>query len=207
MNKKLGLTVILTLASLLLFASNVSFSGGYSKVSLQDNNHIVTLSQGSLVETGDFRITADTIELYGENYRYVRCTGNVEILEKSSSMAVKCTSLSYDRDTSVLTSDGWIEIDDPENEAQLSGAWLEYNSETSIMKIQMNARISKDTDKGILSCTSDFIEFNNDEMTLQLKGDSHAVWGDDAYSANIMLVDIDNEEIQLFDSISGEIHG
>jgi len=207
MNKRLtALLITITVASM-LFASTVTFSGGYSKVSLQDNNRTVTLSEGAVVDTGDFHITSTTIQLYGEDYRYVRCTGNVKVTETESSMTLSCSKLTYDRETSVLLSDGWIEVDDPEDGARLSGAWLEYNSETSTMKLQISASIEKDTDKGLLNCTSDTIEFNSEKNTLVLKGQSHVVWGDDTYSANIITVDIDNEEITLYDSISGEIHG
>lgn len=207
MNKKFLFFAIILLTAATAFASDVFFEGGYSKVSLQDNNHMVTLTEGARVRTEDFQITADTIELYGKDYRFVRCSGNVEAYESKTGITLKCASIVYDRETSILTSDGWITIDDPEDDAILSGSWLEYNSETSIMKLQMKAKIVKDTDNGLLTCTSDSMEFNLDLMTLALKGASNVIWGDDSYKANIIMVDVDKEEIVLYDTISGEING
>lgn len=203
---------LLTVAAALLVcfalnASDVRFSGGNSRVSLQENNKIVTLSDPGIVNTEDFDIRSDSIQLYGEDYRYVKCDGNVEVLKKDDNLTLKCTSLTYDRQLSVLVSDGWASIDDPEHEAQLSGARVEYDSNLGLMKVQMGASIKKETSDGLLSCSADSIEFDSQAMTLNLKGKAHVVWDDDVYGANVIMIDIDNKQIALYQSITGEIHG
>lgn len=199
--------VTVLLACFALNASNVKFSGGNSRVSLQENNKIVTLSDPGIVSTDDFDIRADSIQLYGENYRYVKCVGSVEVVKKDDNLKLNCTSLTYDRELSVLVSDGWATVDDPEHEAQLSGARVEYDSNLGLMTVQMGASIKKETSKGLLTCSADSIEFDSEAMTLNLKGKAHVVWDDDVYGANVIMVDIDNEQIALYESITGEIHG
>lgn len=189
------------------FASSVTFTGGYTKVSLQDNDHRVMLTEGAKVHTEDVDLDAQTIELYGEDYCFVNCRDEVVVKEKKRGITLTCADLLYDRNTNTLISDGWVEIEDPENEAQLSASWFEYNTDTSVMKLQMKASIKKDTDSGLLSCTADSIEYNADEQTLTLKGSANVNWGSDTYSASMIIVDIDTEDISLHGSISGEVHG
>lgn len=206
-NKKWILAIALLLLCARGFCADITFKGGYSSVSLQDGNHRVTLSNGARVETDDFSIVSDKIELYGDNYRYVQCTGNVIIIQKDKDIELKCTNLVFDRDLEILTINGWVEVDDREHEAKLSGAWLEYNTETNIMKIQMRAKIEKNTDDGLLSANADSIEFDNENQTLVLKGSSTVLWDGNNYSASVMMVDIEDKEITLYDSITGEING
>lgn len=190
-----------------LFASDITFSGGYTKVSLQDGNHTVTLSEEAKVETEEIMLCADSVELYGPDYCYVSCKGNVDVTEKERDIKLSCTNLFYNRNDSTLLSNGWIEIEDVNNEAQLSGSWLEYSTDTSIMKLQIQAQINKNTDSGLLSCTADSIEYDADNQKLILKGYSKVSWGDDHYEASMIIVDIDTEDITLHGSISGEVNG
>ena len=204
---KTALVLILLFVCSCVFASSVSFSGGYTKVSLQDGDHRVLLSEGANVKTDDVDLEAESIELYGKDYSFVNCTGNVKVSEKKRNISLTCKDLLYDRSNNTLLSDGWIEIDDPGNDAHLSASWFEYNTDTSVMKLQMRAKIKKDTDSGLLSCTADSIEYNADDQTLTLKGSANVTWGEDSYSASMIIVDIDTEDISLHGSISGEVHG
>lgn len=189
------------------FASDIRFSGGYTKVSLQDGNRTVELSDGAKASTDTINIEADKVFLYGQDYRYTDCTGNVKVRETEHNLEVKATSLFYDREQESLLANGWIEIDDAENEAQLSGAWFEYSINDRIMVLQMKATIIKNTERGILSCKADSIEYNAEKQTLELRGNADVSWGTDSYKASYILVNIDTEEVVLQGSITGEING
>lgn len=191
----------------LISASSISFSGGHTSVSLQEGNRRIELSGGASVSTDNIEITSDLIELYGDDYNYVRCTGNVNIKETSRDISLACPSLLYDRTSELLISDGWVEIEDLSHNAKLSAARFEYNTKTSVMKLQMRARMEMDTDNGILTCTADSIEYNADEQTATVKGFANIVWGDNSYKASMIIVNIETEEITLYGSISGEVNG
>lgn len=188
-------------------ASNINFSGGFTKVSLQDGNHTVTLSDPAKVDCEDVSISADTIDLYGTDYNYVRCTGNVVVREEQRNITMSCPMLVYNRSKEELLSDGWIEIDDTQHEVKLSGAWLEYDKDKGIMLLQMQATIEKDTEDGLMTCKADSIEYNSDNQTVTLKGSANVIWGDDTYKASIITVNLDTEEVILHGSISGEVNG
>lgn len=207
MKNRLIFTILVLFAAIGLSAEPITFSGGTTKVSLQDGDHRVNLSGGANVQTEKVTLSSDSVELYGEDYSYVDCTGSVKVTEKERNISISCANLFYNRTENMLISDGWIEIDDPEHEATLSGSWFEYNTDTSVMKLQMQARIRKNTDSGMLVCSSDSIEYNADEQTLILKGSAVVTWGDDTYKASMIVVDIDTEDISLHGSISGEVNG
>lgn len=190
-----------------LSASEIKFSGGYTRASLQDSNKRVELSGGANAETDSLAIVSDNMLIYGEDYRYVECTGNVKATEKDHMTEISAGAVFYDREENRVISDGWIEINDPENEAILSGAWFEFSLDERVITLQIRASITKITEKGTLSCTADSIEYRAEEQTLELKGNAKIKWGSDSYSATYVLVDIDTEDVTLHGSIEGEIHG
>ncbi len=206
-NKMFLFLLLLFFFSSSVHASNINFSGGFTKVSLQDGNHTVTLSDPANVDCEDVSISADTIDLYGTDYNYVKCTGNVVVREEKRNITMSCPMLVYNRSKEELLSDGWIEIDDTQHEVKLSGAWLEYDKNNGIMLLQMQATIEKDTEDGLMTCKADSIEYNSDNQTVTLKGSANVIWGDDTYKASIITVNLDTEEVVLHGSITGEVNG
>ena len=146
----------------------ISFSGGYTKVSMQQGNKSVSLTGGAKVNTDRVELSADSMKLYGENYRFITCTGDVRANEHENGISFISPDIFYDRETGVVRSDSWIEIQDPKNQASLSGAWFEYNMETSIMKLQIMARIIKIAEEKMMVCRADAIEYNGKEKTVSL---------------------------------------
>ena len=211
MNSLKRITTVIFLAILLntaiVFASNVTFSGGYTKVNLQEGNKFVSLSGGANISADGLVIEADEIELYGEDYKYVSCTGNVTVKDDERGLSLQCPSLSYNREEEKIVSDGWIEIEDTENEATLSGAWFEYDTKSTLLKLQMMAKIVKVTEDGLMTCNADSIEFNNETQTVTLKGNAKVQWNGNTYQAALIIVDLENNGITMHGSIIGEVNG
>jgi lipopolysaccharide export system protein LptA len=199
--------LVILLNGAIVFASNVTFSGGYTKVNLQEGNKSVSLTGGANISADGLIIQADEIELYGADYKYVSCKGNVKVKDEERGIALTCPSLSFDREEEKIISDGWIEIQDTKNEATLSGAWFEYNTKSTLMKIQMMAKIVKVTDDGLMTCNADSIEFNNETQTVTLKGNAKIEWNGNTYSAALIIVDLENNGITMHGSITGEVNG
>ena len=189
------------------FASEISFSGGFTKVSLQEGYRTVKLSEGAKVTSDDIELVAGEIDLSGENYRFVDCKGLVKVKEKSKKITIMSPSLSFDRQKNLIVADGWVEVEDLGNEAVLSCGKLEYDNLSQIMKLSMYAKIVKSTDNGLLTCRADSIVYDSKAQTLTLKGSSDIVWGESRYSAAIISVNLETEEIQLYGSISGDVNG
>ena len=203
MKRFLTIMAILTLAACCLYAGEISFSGGYTKVSMQQGNRSVTLSGGATVKTDAVELSSDTIELYGENYRYVSCTGNVKAEEKENGISFSSPDIFYDRETGIVRADSWIEIQDTEHEASLSGAWFEYDMNNSVMKLQIMAKILKIADGKLMICRADDIEYNGKEQQVTLRGNASVTWNDDTYKAAMIVVDLDTNDISLYGTITG----
>lgn len=203
----LTILALLAFAALPLAADTISFNGGYTKVDLQEGKKSVTLSGGATVSTDQVDLESDSISIYGENYRYVSCTGNVSAVEKEHSISFKSPTLFYDRTNGKVTSDSWIEIQDNENQAALSGAWFEFDMQKRFIKLQMMARVIKVTDEGLMVCRADSIEYDGENNMVSLKGGATVNWNDDTYSAAMITVNLDTNEITLYGSISGEFNG
>lgn len=207
MKNRIRVTVLMLLICPILFASTISFSGGYSEVSFQDGKHTVLLSGGANIATEDITLKSESVYLYGDDYSYVDCNGKVEVYDIKNNITLETTSLFYDRIENNLIADGWITIQDPDDEANLSGSWLEYNLDSQIMTIQMMATITKDTDDGPMECKADSITFNCKTQMVTLRGNAKVDWGDDHYSASVITVNLDTEEITLHGTITGEVNG
>ena len=205
--KFLIIFLIIVLNEAIVYASNINFSGGRTKVNLQEENRSVSLSEGAKVSADGLTITADAIELYGTDYKYVKCTGNVAVSDEERKISLSCPSLSFDRESGKIMSDGWIEIQDTKNEATLSGAWFEYDINTTLIKMQMMAKVVKVTDDGLMTCQADSIEFNNEAQTITLKGNAQIQWNENTYKAALIIVDLKDYGITMHGSITGEVNG
>ena len=198
---------ILCLCALPAFSSDISFSGGYTKVDMQQGNRRVILSGGAKVSTDKVELLSDSIELYGDNYRYVTCTGNVRATEEENGISFTSPNIQYDRELGVVRSDSWIEIQDTKNQVALSGAWFEYDMDKSLMRLQMMAKIIKVTDQGLMVCRADSIEYDGEANTVSLKGNASVSWNNDTYKAAMIVVDLNTNAISLYGTITGEFNG
>lgn len=184
----------------------ISFSGRYTRARMVEGSEEVELSGDAWIETGGTRIEADEIQIYGENFRYARCTGNVIVRDDNQEITLYCTSLSYDRETSTSEVSGWVEMEDRRNELIARGAYMKNNGEEGISVIQIAARIIKDTDKGQMLCRTDTAEYNSKERILVLLGNSSVYWNDDTYKASKITIDLETNDIELEGNVSGTIY-
>lgn len=207
-HRKTILTIIMLILPILaIVASEITFSGGYTKIDMQQGNRRVILSGGAHVSTGTVDLVSDSIELYGDNYRFVTCTGNVSATETERGISFTTPALVYDRTDGTVRSDGWIEIQDTQHEVALSGAWFEYDMNSRFMKLQMMAKILKVTDEGLMVCRADSIEYDGEANTVALKGNATVSWNNDTYKAAMIIVDLNTNGISLYGTISGEFNG
>lgn len=207
MKKTLLVLALFAMVLLPSFCAEIRFSGGHTKVSLKEGDRSVSLSGGALVETQDIRLEAQSIELYGPDYCYASCTGEVKALQSAEGISLTSPSLFYDRSKGLVQSDSWIEIQDTKNEASLSGAWFEYDMKAGLIKLKMMAKIIKVTDKGLMVCRADSIEFDSKAKTVTMKGSAKVDWNGDNYSAAMIVVDLESNGISMYGDISGEVNG
>ena len=206
MRKFLALIALIVLPAL-LFADNITFSGGTSSIVLRDGRENVVLSGGASVTVESMEISADSITLSGDNWRYVSCSGNTTVKDESRGISIRTSSIWYDRENERILISSWYEIDDTENEVSATGASLEYLLDEENLRLDKDVTLLKATDDGIMRCNAESVLFSRSRNTLELRGSATVDWDGDRYEAEVISVDLDTDSISLDGRIRGTING
>ncbi|MFP4644874.1 MAG: hypothetical protein ACLFM0_11010, partial [Spirochaetales bacterium] len=166
-----------------------------------DGRERTVLSGNARVRSDRFNITADEIELYGDDFRYVRSSGSFRIEELERGLVLTGGSLFVDRERDLMRVEGSAEMEDRENELIVRGGFLEFRGEEELTIVQIGVRILRDD----LVTRSEFARYRRDADELELSGLPRIVWRDDEYSASRIVVDLDTDEINLRGEVQAEL--
>lgn len=188
-------------------AETVTFSGGATKLVMKEGRESVSLTGGAQIESGSMIVSADTIELSGEEYRYVTCRGSVILADEDRGITLTTHTLFYDREEETVSVPGYVEIDDKKNQVQASSFRLAYDIQGARMELEVSVLLLRHTDSGAMVCQSDTLSFDRDEEKLNMWGNARVQWDGDRYEAQRIEVDLKSEEIVMKGAIKGVIGG
>jgi lipopolysaccharide export system protein LptA len=198
----------LALASVLLFACSAlaqadsfAFSGDSTTMTLAEGGQHALLTGHGRVESQDLRITADSIELFGKDFVYASCHGNVHVVDARRGLDLTSQDLFYDRDRKIARIRGNATMADVKNEMVVKGGFIEDNDKEQITIVQIGVRIFK---KDIV-CRAEFARYQRDKKILELSGMPWVSKGGDVYQAARITVNLDTEEISLEGSVQGTL--
>ncbi|WP_422480319.1 LptA/OstA family protein [Pleomorphochaeta sp. DL1XJH-081] len=201
------LLLLFTMVGSLSGATPISFRGGYTRAVMREGRESILLSQGAVVSVGSIQFEAQRIELIGPQARYIVGEGSVRITDTDNNIIINCNEISFDRETEQLLVDGWVEIQDLENEVVASGAYLSYNRTKGLMKLQIAAKLLRHTDSGPMVCRADSIEYDRNAMLLALIGNSEVTWKNDSYRSSVTTINLQTDEIVMEGTIKGTVNG
>lgn len=204
--KKIALLMIL-MSSMLLFAADLSFSGGKSSLSLKEGKEEVVLSDGAYVSVDDISIESDKITLGKKGWTEVRCEGKTVIEDTKNMLEIRCSGLWFDRTDERILVSGWFEIDDNKNEISATGSSLEFDMKAERLLIDKDVTLLKVTDDGVMKCRAESVIFDRANQSLSLRGNASVVWNGDEYYAEAISVDLNTDTISLDGRIKGSING
>ena len=188
-------------------AETINFAGSYTRASLKDGNQAISLSGGAWVKMGNVQIDAESIDIYGEQSRFLSCRGKVILVELAEKITLHSNVLNYDRKTSSLTVNGWAELIDKKNELIAKGAYLRNEQEKKLLLIQINVSIIMATDDDEeMYCRTDSALFDSESNTLELTGNAEVLFKGSLYEASRILINLDTNEIIMEGGVSGNIH-
>ena len=205
--KKITVLLALILTVNVLFSAPVTFSGGYSKVSLKEGRRSVSLTGGATVSAEGMVITSDSVTLTGDDYDVVECTGTIEIKDEEKGLSIKTTALYYDRTAERLLISAWCEVSDSVNELEAGAGAVSYDLRNEVLSLEMAARLMKATASGLRSARAERITFDRGADTLTLQGNAEVEWNRNSYRAKLITINLTTEEIRLEGRIEGEVHG
>ncbi len=188
-------------ACLSSFAEDFSFSADTMSGAMVKGRERAILSGNAVVVSGDMTITADRIELYGDEFRFAECSGRVLVVDDERGLRLTTERLFYDRRDKLSRLTGPSVMEDRQNKVVIKGDYIENDDQRKIAIVQINVRILKEN----LSCRAEFARYDRAAKTLELTGSPMVRREGDEYRASTILVDLDTEDIVLDGAVSGNV--
>ncbi len=180
-------------------AETFSYSGDSVRATLAKGSERAVLTGHATVRSDNVLITADEIELLGEDFTVALATGSVRVADAKRGIDLTASDLWYDRDTKIARIRGNAEMADLENEIVVKGGFLEDRDEEGLTIIQIGVRIFRKE----LVCRSEFAKYWRDKKILELTGMPWVSRKGDEYRATKITINLDTEEIVLEGSVQG----
>ena len=182
-----------------------TFSSDKTSIVMAKGDEKTILSGNAHITSDSTDITADTIELFGDNLRYAKCSGNVTAIDEDQGIKLKTSRLFYDRDKKRLVIKAYAEMIDQKNEIVVKGGYFENLADDDITIIQIGVRILKSSEDGTLTARSEFARYDRKEKILNLSGMPVVYKNNDEFQASRITINIDTDEIELFGDVSGSV--
>lgn len=197
----LALLFLLLLPGTAGAAESFSFSSDRLTTVTAEGRERSLLKGNARVVSESTEITADRIEIFGEDSRDIICTDNVRVVDSEQGIRLESHKLFYDRELDIIRIDGYASMVDKKNELLVEGGFLENRGEENITIIQIGVRIMKPD----MVSRSEFARFDREEEILELSGNPHVIWKGDEYRASRIVMNLDTEEITLEGSVQGTV--
>ncbi len=200
--KKL-LTILLSLSFAIMHVNSetITFSADSMNGIAGSKKDTTILTGNAFVKTGTMEIKADTIELSGEEFRYITATGSVNGINEESQMDFKCGKMKYDRTTKIAQLEDSVTLIDKVNEVSAEAQLIEYNqtSEIAIMQIEVSIK-QKDN-----VCNSAYAIYRKEAQILEMSGNPKIVQGKDSFRAQEIILNLESQEITLDGRVKGTV--
>jgi lipopolysaccharide export system protein LptA len=195
------LAVLLLAAAPLLCADTFTYAGDSATTILAEGSQHALLTGHARVDTQDLRITADRIELFGKDFIYAQCNGNVRVVDTKRGLDLSSRELFYDRDRKIARIKGNAVMSDLKNEMVVKGGFIEDRDTEQITIVQIGVRIFKKD----IACRAEYAKYWREKKILELSGMPWVSKGTDVYQAARITINLDTEDISLEGDVQGTI--
>ncbi|MCF7929433.1 MAG: organic solvent tolerance protein OstA [Spirochaetales bacterium] len=199
--RALELFTLLLITAAFLPAESLEFQGNTMTTVLTGGEEHTVLRGNAVIKTESTEITAEEIELYGDDFRYARCRQNVEVIQEEKGLLITCSNLFYDRRLDLSRIQGRSVLEDRDNEVVIKSGFLEYDGEKDIALMQIGVRILGEDFAG----RSEFARYDKERQVMELSGMPVVNWKDDTYRASRIVIDLEADEISLEGEVRGEV--
>lgn len=195
------ISIIFALLPAMIFCEEITFTADFMSGTAGSKTDTTTLEGNATVQTSSMNISADAIELSGEDFRFITATGTVSGSITESQMDFTCGKLKYDRQTKVAQLEDAVHLVDVANEVTADAQIIEYNqnSETAVMQIEITLT-QKDN-----VCTSAFAIYKKSEQKLEMSGNPKIQQGTDSFRAQEITLNLETQEITLDGRVKGTV--
>lgn len=184
-----------------LSAETINFSADYMKGTAGSKTDSTTLEGNAFVKTDTMEIKADSIELSGDDFRFITAEGNVKGTNSESQLEFDCGRMKYDRKTKIARLEDSVHLVDTANNVTADAQIIEYNqdSETAVMQIAITLKQKDNT------CTSAYAIYRKKAQMLEMSGNPKIVQGKDTFRAQEITLNLESQEITLDGRVRGTV--
>lgn len=200
--KKAFLAAVLSIFSVLAFCEKISFHADRMTGSTKKNSSdVTTLSGNAAVSTDNMELHADTIEISGKNFRYIKASGNISGKIKDSQMDFTCQNMTYDREKKVAVLQNSVHLVDKKNNVTADAEIIDYSQLTDIAVLQINVVMIQNSN----TCTAAHAVYRKKEQTLTMSGNPTVQQGNDKFRAQEIQLNLKTNEITLDGRVRGSV--
>ena len=178
-----------------------SFAADRMETVLAEGREHTLLSGNATLISRDTRISAATIELFGEEFAAARAAGGVRVVNAARGIELRSETLEYDRADQIVRIPANAVLVDREHELVIKGGFLEHWEQRDQTIIQIQVRILGED----LVARAEFARYDRGRQTLELSGLPVVTWKGDEFRASFITIDLDAERIELEGAVSGHI--
>jgi lipopolysaccharide export system protein LptA len=182
-------------------ADPFEFAGDRVSSSFTAGRERTILTGHARIVSGNLEIQADTIELWGQSYRFAACNGGVTVHDRKKNLLLKSDTMDYDRTLKTSRFRGLGEMEDADHGVTVRAGLFDYDETTEKVVIQTGVRIFK----GDLVCRSEYAIYDRTSDSLELTGLPEVNKKRDVYRAGSIRVNLKTEDVLLDGRVSGMI--
>ena len=162
---------------------------------------ITVLMGNAEVRSDNLLLRADTIEIHGDDNRFIDCIGNVWGYDEEREIIFQTDRLRYDRTLRIARLEGNSTLEDRQNELVARARFIEYDEDNEIALLQISVRLFKDN----LVCRSERALYNRAEQILELSGFPVVYKNDDEFQAELIRVDLETDDVFMQGDVRGSL--
>lgn len=199
--KKSLLPLLFALVLSCAYSEKITFSADSMTGVAGDNNGRTSLTGSAEVVTESMEIKADSIELSGENFRFIEAKGSVQGKNKESAMEFTCGRMTYDRETKIATLENGVHLTDTQNDVTADAEMIEYNQEADIAIMQISVTLKQKDN----TCTAAYAIYRKADQLLDMSGNPRVQQGKDTFRAQDITLNLSTQEITLDGRVKGSV--
>lgn len=201
LKKTVIFVVLFFLIMLPLSAEKIIFSANRMTGQAGNSNTTTTLSGNAYIKTETMEILADDVELSGDDYRYIKASGNVNGKNLKTNMEFTCDSLGYDRTTKIAEIKGNVKLDDKDNNVRAEAQIIEYNQDTEIAVLQVKVNLTQKDNV----CTGSYAVYYKNTQMLEISGNAQVKQKEDVFRAQYITLNMETQDITLGGNVKGKV--
>ena len=176
-----------------LFCEIITFKADSLTGTAGSTSDTTRMKGNAFVKTSNMEISAESIELSGDDYRFILADGNVTGKNLESKMEFTCGKMNYDRQTKIAYLEDAVHLVDTANEVTADAQIIDYNQNTEIAVMQIGITLKQKDN----TCTAAYAVYRKNDKILEMSGNPKIIQGVDTFRAQEITLNLDSQEITL----------